>query len=145
MRDKPFDFFDAILEYLSHENGAINPAELLEHVFPKGYKTPKRRKKYSDMVENMLDDYDRPNQLSTALGYLKSQGLIKYDVYKQPEYNSVSITAEGLLKIKTNGFKKEYNKALWKDRLDKYSIIFTFILLLFAFLLSLYNYFYPSK
>lgn len=141
MKNEQFEFFDKILRHLDKEHEAIHPTKLIEHVFPKSKSAKKNVNDFTTTVENIFVDHEKTNELTAALQYLQTKGLVKYDKNRQSdsEYDKVNITKEGSIKIQKSGFVKEYNRAEMNHKVERFNKVITPLIALSALILSLYN------
>ncbi|KAF2338199.1 hypothetical protein [Flavobacterium tistrianum] len=158
MNQNHFVIFDTVLKYLAiNSHKSITFKDLAENALPTSKNTHeylksfknfvfkrKKERQFDSFIEDIFKDNNNEELISNALYYLKGDGLVNYTPLKQREYISVEITAKGLNKINTGGFKREYRRAnsnYWVDRITK---IASPIIAILSLCLTYYIYTHPN-
>ena len=99
-----------------------------------------------------LERNKKPLLIAKAMFFLREEKLVNYDEKnvnisegKRASDINVAITQKGLIKIRTNGFKKEYERSLWNHRIERFNKLITPFIAFCALLIALYNLFNQKK
>ena len=149
MKDNPLELFDKILENLANtENGMTTFKKVSENIFPEVKIKDEDLPKY---VGKAFLDHKKPLLIAKAMFFLREEKLVNYDEkninikegIRASDIN-VAITQKGLIRIRTNGFKKEYERSLWNHRIERFNKLVTPFIAFCALLIALYNLFNPK-
>jgi hypothetical protein len=150
MKENPLALFDKILENLANtENGMATFRMVCEDIFPEV------KIKDEDLDKNVgraFLNHRKPLLIAEAMSFLREEKLVQYNENvvdfkegRRPSDINVAITQKGLIKIRTNGFKKEYERSVWNYRIERFNKLVTPLIAFCAFLIALYNLFNAKK
>ncbi|WP_316632668.1 hypothetical protein [uncultured Flavobacterium sp.] len=139
MHENPFKLFDSILTHLADNYGK---SETLKNLSDQAY--PKSQNEPNEYADKITYNSKKPNLISDALFYLKSEDLVYYSLTNDqiPLIMDIRITPKGFVKIKTNSFREEYRKAYLNHIFNTY---LTFLIALGALIFSIWSYYNPYK
>ena len=132
MSDISFTLFDKILETLSNNYGKeLTVLEIAKKVYPEYYFG---KNIFPFEVQNVEDKHSE--DIINSLNFLDSNGYINLNVPLQ----KASINTKGLIKIRTEGFQREYNRRFWNTILQRWTWIILPIAGLIAAGISIANF-----
>ena len=115
MSDVSFKLFDSILKTLSDNYGKeLSILEIAKKVYPDYYYG---KKDFPYDIQNINDQHS--TDIINSLNFLDSNGYINLNVQLQ----KASINVKGLMKIRTEGFQKEYDRRFWNTILQRWTWI----------------------
>lgn len=124
MSDISFQLFDKILNSLSENYEKELPIiDIAKVIYPNYYFG---KKDFPFEIQNVNDRHS--NDIINSLNFLDSKGYVNLNIPQR----KASINTKGLMKIKTEGFHKEYKRRFWNTILQR----FTWIILPLAGLIT---------
>lgn len=113
MSDVSFNLFDNILKTLSKNYGKeLSVLEIAKNIYPNYYFG---KQKFPFEISNVDDQHSI--DIINSLNFLDSKGYVNLNIPQQ----MTSINTKGLMKIKTEGFQKEYKRRFWNTILQRWT------------------------
>jgi hypothetical protein len=115
MSDISFKLFDNILKTLSNNYGKeLSVLEIAKNIYPNYYFG---KQEFPFEITNV--DNQHSKDIINSLNFLDTNGYVNLNVSLQ----KVSINTKGLIKIRTEGFQKEYNRIICNNILQRWTWI----------------------